>query len=82
MLEGKISLELVDDKIALISEINNRKIFELPLDDDYYNKDIYSFAKNLMTQCMGIIEQVEGKDGMIEAIEETLCENWGSYEIL
>ena len=76
MLEGNIKLKLERDRILLVTEVNNRKVFELELDDDYYEHDTYSQAKNLMGQCMAILYELEGEDGMKEAIGEELTNNY------
>lgn len=81
MLNGNITLKEKDGFITLIAEKNNTTILELPLEDDYYNHDIYSFAKNLMGQCMEIINNTDGEDAIIEAIQSELDDNYRTYEI-
>ena len=81
MLNGKIKLTLNElDQIVLKGERDNKTLYELPLEDDYYEYDFVSQAKELMGQLMGILNENSSQEEFIEMVEDEL-DNWGNYYI-
>ena len=82
VVEGNISLELKNGSIVLLAKRDNKTLDEITIEDDQFRENL-ALAKELLGMTMQIIyELTKSKENVTDAIEEELCENWGSYEII
>jgi len=81
MLYGKIKIALNEfDEIVLKGERDNKTLYEIKLEDDDYQHDYITQAKELMGQAMEILANNLNPEEFAEIVEEEL-DNWGNYYI-
>ena len=74
-IENLHEVKVKNDKVVLNSE-------SMEITIEKYNHTTEEVAKELLGQAMQMLYELGDKKSMIDAIEEELCTNHGSYEVI